>query len=121
MSKKKDNSFYIKATCTVNKDENGICKSVKPDVESCEEVEIQRAIDSYELELKKMLEEEHKISGEITLVERSNKAKDGDITSEEGRIMLDVEYADFSVSLVYRIGASVNRSLTDFEIQEAEA
>ena len=88
MSKKKDNSFYIKATCKANKDNNWICKSVKPDVESCEEVEIQRAIDSYELELKKML---------------------------------DVEYADFSVSLVYRIGASVNRSLTDFEIQEAEA
>jgi len=121
MSKKKDNSFYIKATCKVNKDDNWICRSNKPDVESCEETEIQRAIDSYEIELRKMLEDDHKITGEITLVERCNKAKDGEITSEEDLIRLDVGYADFSVSLVYRIGASVNRSLSDFEAQEAEA
>ena len=115
MSRKQDRSFYVRATCKTNKDGYWICRSKKPDIESTEEVELQLAINSYHTELVRVMTIEHQITGEITLVERCNKAKDGEVKSDENPVVLEVNYEDFSVSLVYRIGSPVNRSLSEYE------
>lgn len=122
MSKQKDRFLYINASCKVNADENWICASKRPDISGCEDEDIEKAIESFERELKKFLDEEYKISGELTLIDRSNKAKNGDIQSDSGGcVILSVELEDLKVSLKYRIGSPVNRSLTEFEQKGAEA
>jgi len=122
MSKKKDRNLYRSATCKLNKSGYWICKSSKPDIEGAEEESPGRAIESFKNELTDYFVKEWNYTGEILLYEQKNQAKDGTIeTISEDAILLSVEPEDLQIKLVYQIKSNINRSLTDFESQEAEA
>jgi hypothetical protein len=122
MSKKKDRNLYRSATCKRTKDGVWICKSSKPDIEGAEEETYERAIESFKHELTNYFVKEWNYSGEIVLYEQRNQAKDGIIdTVTEDAIILSVEPEDLVIKLTYQIISNVNRSLTEFESQEAEA